>query len=389
MYERTALILASHNGNLAVVNALLAAGANVNHQDKNGYTALMSASDNGNLAVVNDLLAAGANVNHQDENGNTALMSASLNGNLAVVNALLANKANVDHQNNKLISALMRASRRGHLDVVKKLLDSGANVDLQDADGKTALMWASEEGHLEIVKNLLAYGAVPDQVAKKGWTALMYASMNGHLDVIKTLMHDGANMLFEIDGKTIKDIIYNHEKKNYRKWPTANHLIDVNIGKNLINASKNNNITNLNDLFYNDKKETTMMDMDYQDPDGKTALMWAIENDRLNVVKLLIKHASDQLAKKIHDEIIRLVNSERNRKLLPNINQSLATKLIWEREKERGLRDNPGSRHMTLLAFAARLSLINVDKLELILPTPTQLFEQIDKKINEIKGGWY
>lgn len=58
------LILASMYGDLQAVKHLLANGADVNAQAKNGMTALMIACEYGYTNIVRALLDAGADVNH-------------------------------------------------------------------------------------------------------------------------------------------------------------------------------------------------------------------------------------------------------------------------------------------------------------------------------------
>ena len=67
-------MLAATAGNLAVVEALLAAGADVEIRDKEGETALTLAADSGNTDVVQTLLGAGADANVKNGDGGTALM---------------------------------------------------------------------------------------------------------------------------------------------------------------------------------------------------------------------------------------------------------------------------------------------------------------------------
>jgi cytohesin len=59
----TALILAAQNGHLAVVEALLKAGADAARATTDGRTALHLAAQNGHTAVVEALLKAGADPN--------------------------------------------------------------------------------------------------------------------------------------------------------------------------------------------------------------------------------------------------------------------------------------------------------------------------------------
>lgn len=65
-YGRTALQAASSNGHFAVVETLLAAGADVDAPGGNngGQTALALASGAGHLNIVRYLVSAGADINH-------------------------------------------------------------------------------------------------------------------------------------------------------------------------------------------------------------------------------------------------------------------------------------------------------------------------------------
>ena len=68
------LCLAAEKHNLAMVDTLLAHGANVNGRSCHDYTALFYAS--GDALLIRDLLQHGANPNAQSVSGNTALPAA-------------------------------------------------------------------------------------------------------------------------------------------------------------------------------------------------------------------------------------------------------------------------------------------------------------------------
>ena len=105
-YGLTALMAASQNGHHQVVQVLIAAKADVNasafmrvpqkgHKGMeqtliiaDGVTALMLASQDDHQEVVQALIAANADVNAKDANGTTALMLASQNGHQKVVQIL-------------------------------------------------------------------------------------------------------------------------------------------------------------------------------------------------------------------------------------------------------------------------------------------------------------
>ena len=74
----------------------------------------MIASQEGSLEVVWALLNGGALPNASTIRGSTALIQACHFGKLSVVEALLLNGAMVDQANLKNTTALMRASQEGH-----------------------------------------------------------------------------------------------------------------------------------------------------------------------------------------------------------------------------------------------------------------------------------
>jgi len=91
--RRTPLHFAASNGHVNVVNALLAAKADVNATDKHGKTPLHEAAlfqwDHRELAQA--LLEKKAEVNTKDRAGRTPLDYAAIHGNIEVVTALLDN----------------------------------------------------------------------------------------------------------------------------------------------------------------------------------------------------------------------------------------------------------------------------------------------------------
>jgi ankyrin repeat protein len=73
-----------------ILLACIAAGANVNASDNNGYTALMRAALNGHTEIARLLIAAGADVNASDNYGWTVLMCAVEYGRTEIVEILIA-----------------------------------------------------------------------------------------------------------------------------------------------------------------------------------------------------------------------------------------------------------------------------------------------------------
>ncbi len=215
-----ALLNAAKDGYPTLVKLLLDAGANINHQDKDGQTALMWATLYEHTEVVKLLLDAGANVNHQNKDGQTVLVVATGNVHspiimLNIVKMLLVAGADPNIPGNTGTTPLRLAVMYKHIKFVKLLLDAKANVNHQRTkDGNTALIIASgnefwsnnkTEGRTEkglimsrrvdfsyimvsIVKMLLVAGADPNLQNHNGETALMWASDNGYTEIVRLLL---------------------------------------------------------------------------------------------------------------------------------------------------------------------------------------------------------
>ena len=174
----TALVLASQNGRPMVVDALLAAGADVNACNAGGDTPLILASLNGHGAIVDALLRAGANVHATDQFGSCALFYASRQGHCGLLDALIDRGADV---NGSRVTALLIASRFGHASAVNKLLLAGADVSAVDDDKNTALHRTALEttpgavyggGTGEVVELLIKNCARMDVVNNDGLTPM-------------------------------------------------------------------------------------------------------------------------------------------------------------------------------------------------------------------------
>jgi ankyrin repeat protein len=188
------LIEAATEGNLKRVNALIVAGANLNHRDKWHKTALMWAADGGNTQVVEALIEARADVNAQDKWRKTALMWAAQNGHIEVIEALIKAEANLNLQNQYGRTALMLAAPNNQIQVVEALIKEEANPNFQDVDGMTALAWAAYRGHIEIVEALIKAEADVNLQGKDSDTALMWATRGGHIRAAKALIQAGADV---------------------------------------------------------------------------------------------------------------------------------------------------------------------------------------------------
>ena len=77
--KRTAIIWASFFGQIEILNWLIDKGADVNHQDRIGYTCLHFCGQEQNIEAARILLENGANPNLLDEHENSPLWTAIFN----------------------------------------------------------------------------------------------------------------------------------------------------------------------------------------------------------------------------------------------------------------------------------------------------------------------
>jgi ankyrin repeat protein len=122
----------------AMVRLLVAHGANPDGTGGSTYrTPLMAAAARGNLTVVRALVAAGADVNQRDKLGFTALLLATAD----------------------LRSGVLPGAEGPYGQVIRVLLESGADVNARHPKGATALAMAERSPHAKIVQILKRAGA--------------------------------------------------------------------------------------------------------------------------------------------------------------------------------------------------------------------------------------
>ena len=124
---------------------LLAHGANANHTGEAGVPVLSLAAYNGQLALVEALLDAGA------DDREAALFRTAHGGHTAIVALLLDRGANIHYENDR---ALVCAALYGHLETARLLLQRGATAT------NRCLAIAVQHGHHAIADLLRAHGAV-------------------------------------------------------------------------------------------------------------------------------------------------------------------------------------------------------------------------------------
>ena len=191
----TPLLTAAHIGQLACMQVLLDAGADMNRPDQKGRTILYWAAGGGHVKAVELLLAYGADVQGWNSSDRDPLFVATAHNHRACVRTLLAAGCPIITGRAYGHSALNCAAHMGHADILGYLLHKGISADAEGSPrGKTALLVAAEKGQLSCMKMLLDAGADINHADVNGHTALYYAAHKGHLEAIELLLARGANV---------------------------------------------------------------------------------------------------------------------------------------------------------------------------------------------------
>lgn len=245
----TVLMTVARTGVVAAADVLLEHGAAVDAREHwHGQTALMWAAGEGHPAMLERLIAAGADVNaisnvrewerqRSDEprdkwlppGGFSALLYAAREGCTACVPVLAAAGADLNQVTAEEISAVVLALINGYYDTAMALLEAGTDPNLYDYTGRGAL-YAATDFHtmpmsnrpapdvlpnrysaLDVMRLALDKGADPnarllrqapyrskidrgnDTVLTSGTTALLRAAKSADIPALKLLLERGAD----------------------------------------------------------------------------------------------------------------------------------------------------------------------------------------------------
>jgi ankyrin repeat protein len=227
---QTPLIVACKKGHPAIVNHLLANGANVKLADKEGWTALTRAIENypGSFEheenrrnieqVIERFIELGADVNAVTSTGITPLIMTcsrssyhyqyTANGYgfgpvaIHIVRYLVAHGAMVNNMDNERRTALYNAAECDNTAVVRYLLENGADPNIVKENGLSPLMKAVQNDNINIVRDLLTYRANPNHRLEDGSTALIKAARKNP-NIMRELIARGADVnATTTDGRT-------------------------------------------------------------------------------------------------------------------------------------------------------------------------------------------
>lgn len=183
--------------------------ADINDPDFNNNRALHFAAECGNLALVQNLVKAGADVNCVANDGFTPLHNAAMNNHDEIIRFLVMNGARVNVKTKEeKITPLMLVAYKGSLEQVRFLVDKGAHIQVVTAQRQPPINFAVRRGDLKIVKYFIEKNALrkKKEVIKNGKrlevkergdgvvSPLIPAVIKGHGEIVDYLLEAGVKV---------------------------------------------------------------------------------------------------------------------------------------------------------------------------------------------------
>lgn len=315
----TALHWAVRADDMETAELLIRAGANVSAANRSGATPMLLASINGNAAMIEELIQAGADPNAAlTKTGDTALMMTARTGKTGAVTALLDHGAQVNAKESwGDTTALMWAVSEHHPAVVKLLIDHGADVNAKSkfvpsASGRgfegttpvaartgqpaeefasgllTPLMFAAREDDMESARLLVGAGADLNATGGDGKDALSLAAFSGSYDIASFLVDNHAKVN-QADAQRFTPLFWTVDRRNMETAPNFPWMVTTDplpLIKKLLDAG-----TNPNSLI--DNTPRARMREGAPRIVFATALMRAAFAGDIELVKLLLAHGAD------------------------------------------------------------------------------------------------
>ncbi|MFO7735983.1 MAG: ankyrin repeat domain-containing protein [bacterium] len=300
---------------------LIKAGADVNHKDYDGWPIFITAVNSKNKGMLSLFIRNRVNVNISGPDKRTPLMHAIENKNEFAIKKLMNAGADINAVDNRGQTILMYAARKGDVRLVKFLINKGVNIYAKDKAGRNALSHAVQFRKRDVIRILGDYETRPDEfliavetgntintrriISKgidvniknaRGEPALFIAVRRNDMTMARLLINNGADINFtNKSGHTV--LMYTIAENKFRMA----RLLLRNGARANFNFIYSDGLTALMRMLKNRERMLAKLilkhkqNLDIQDKEGNTALMYASVLGMSDIVRTLLKKGADPL----------------------------------------------------------------------------------------------
>ncbi|XP_046381686.2 serine/threonine-protein phosphatase 6 regulatory ankyrin repeat subunit B-like [Haliotis rufescens] len=186
---KTPLSYSAEKGHKQIFESFLDKGGDISVVDKDKNTLLHLASHGGNLPLVEDILAFHVvNINAVNSDSRTPLLMAAYSRHTDICQHLISAGADVDIRDNDGNDVVLVAAKTGNRELADHQLSLKKTGTFEgDIRGKTALMWAAERGDADMFHRLLTWWNISDMDVDKN-NVLQYACIGGNADIVRSIV---------------------------------------------------------------------------------------------------------------------------------------------------------------------------------------------------------
>ena len=333
--DNTGLVKAAEAGDIAAVLRHLERGKSVESRDHKGKTALIAASQHGHTDLVKLLLDKGASVNAKTTSGSTAFYYAAQNHHIDSLKLLQARGADVNTTNRNGFSPLSVAVTNRDEEVVRLLLDYGVDPNAKLV-GSPLLTEALSRDSAGIFQALVEKGADVNATREGyGETTLMIAVALQRMEAVTLLLSRGADIRAkDTDDKSVLHWLLCNTFSKLENTKLLELLLnndaDYNSQARSLVGFKDGSTPLMCAVRRDFQKSVNMLlarrpDVNRKDQDGHTALYYAVSENNVAMVDVLLSHGA---APALEAELERQArsNTEIGRMLLTAMQPTLEVK---------------------------------------------------------------
>ena len=276
------------------------ADVDINTPTHDGRSYLVWAAYAGNYPIVKYLVDHGADVNAKGTHGYGAITFAAYAGveDQRIYDYLTANGLSIQQENKGGATAiLLMMQKLKNLEMIDYFQKKGLDLNSKDNQGNGAFSYAAKGGNIKVMDALIKKGVDYQSKNKLGGNAILEASQGirgttPKLETFQYLVEKGINANVVNENGETPLILLSRRNQDptlikffLAKGVDANQTDEE--GNNaLINAAAENNLAIVKIL------ETETKEINHQNNNGQTALMWAVKGNSEEVVSYLIENGA-------------------------------------------------------------------------------------------------